>query len=56
MLTSVFSFKCRGAQYKMNSLTDLEKAKGVIACSAGNHAQGVALAAQRMGISGIFLG
>ena len=44
------SFKVRGAYYKMSQLTDEEKAKGVIACSAGNHAQGVALAAQKNGI------
>lgn len=44
------SFKLRGAYYKMSQLTPEEKAKGVIACSAGNHAQGVALAAQRNGI------
>ena len=41
------SFKVRGAAYKISRLTDEEKARGVIACSAGNHAQGVALAAQR---------
>ena len=45
------SFKVRGAYFKIHMLPDEEKAKGVIACSAGNHAQGVALAAQRMGIS-----
>ncbi len=44
------SFKVRGAYYKISKLSDSEKAKGVIACSAGNHAQGVALAAQRNGI------
>ncbi|MCL2446431.1 MAG: threonine ammonia-lyase [Oscillospiraceae bacterium] len=44
------SFKVRGAYYKMSLMTDEEKARGVIACSAGNHAQGVALAAQRAGI------
>lgn len=44
------SFKVRGAYYKMSQLTAEEKAKGVIACSAGNHAQGVALAAQKNGI------
>ncbi len=44
------SFKVRGAYYKMSRLTDEERARGVIACSAGNHAQGVALAAQRSGI------
>ncbi|WP_277668725.1 threonine ammonia-lyase [Caproiciproducens galactitolivorans] len=44
------SFKVRGAYYKISQLTKEEKAKGVIACSAGNHAQGVALAAQKNGI------
>ncbi len=47
------SFKVRGAYYKMTTLTDEEKARGVIACSAGNHAQGVALAAQKNGIKSI---
>mgnify|MGYP002562038043 FL=1 len=37
------SFKVRGAYYMMSQLTEEEKARGVIACSAGNHAQGVAL-------------
>jgi threonine dehydratase len=46
---SVFSFKLRGAYNKMAHLTPAERAKGVIAASAGNHAQGVALAAQRLG-------
>lgn len=44
------SFKLRGAFYKISSLTEEEKAHGVVACSAGNHAQGVALAATRRGI------
>ena len=44
------SFKLRGAYVKTNSLTEEEAAKGVIACSAGNHAQGVALSAQKKGI------
>lgn len=44
------SFKVRGAYYKISQLSDEEKKKGVIACSAGNHAQGVALAASRHGI------
>lgn len=39
------SFKVRGAYYKISQLSNEEKSKGVIACSAGNHAQGVALAA-----------
>jgi threonine dehydratase len=45
----VFSFKLRGAYNKMASLTSAELARGVICASAGNHAQGVALAAQRLG-------
>lgn len=44
------SFKVRGASFKISQLTDEEKQRGVIACSAGNHAQGVALAAQRYGL------
>ncbi|MBP3639870.1 MAG: threonine ammonia-lyase [Muribaculaceae bacterium] len=47
------SFKLRGAYYKISQLSDEEKARGVIACSAGNHAQGVALGAQRNGIKAI---
>ena len=47
------SFKVRGAYYKMSQLSDEEKTKGVIACSAGNHAQGVALAAQKNGIKSV---
>ncbi|MCC7040620.1 MAG: threonine ammonia-lyase, biosynthetic [Burkholderiales bacterium] len=46
---SVFSFKLRGAYNKMAHLPVAARAKGVIAASAGNHAQGVALAAQRLG-------
>ena len=47
------SFKLRGAYYKVASLTDEEAKKGVIACSAGNHAQGVALSAQKRGIPAV---
>ncbi len=47
------SFKVRGAYYKMSQLSAEEKAKGVVACSAGNHAQGVALAAQKNGIPAV---
>ena len=47
------SFKVRGAYYKMSKLTAEEKARGVIACSAGNHAQGVALAAKENGIKAV---
>jgi threonine dehydratase len=49
-LQPVFSFKLRGAYNKMMNLTAAERAAGVIAASAGNHAQGVALAAGRLGI------
>ena len=47
------SFKLRGACYKISQLGDEEKAKGVIACSAGNHAQGVALGAAMHGIKSL---
>ena len=47
------SFKVRGAYYKMTRLSEEEKARGVIACSAGNHAQGVALAAKKNGIKAV---
>lgn len=47
------SFKVRGAYFKISQLSDEEKKRGVIACSAGNHAQGVALAATRSGIKSL---
>lgn len=47
------SFKIRGAYYRISQLTDEEKEKGVVACSAGNHAQGVALGATSHGIKSI---
>ena len=47
------SFKLRGAYFKISKLNDEEKAAGIIACSAGNHAQGVALASTRMGAKSI---
>ncbi len=50
-LQPIFSFKCRGAYNKMRHLTDDQRARGVVAASAGNHAQGVALAAQQLGVS-----
>lgn len=52
-LQNTGSFKLRGAYYRISQLSDEEKAKGVIACSAGNHAQGVALAAQKNGIPAV---
>lgn len=47
------SFKLRGAYYKISQLNGEEKARGVIACSAGNHAQGVALGARHNGIKAV---
>ena len=47
------SFKVRGAYYKMTKLSEEEKSRGVVACSAGNHAQGVALAARENGIKAV---
>ncbi|MDB5181807.1 MAG: threonine dehydratase, biosynthetic, partial [Candidatus Saccharibacteria bacterium] len=49
-LQPVHSFKIRGAYNKMRQLSKAEKQKGVIAASAGNHAQGVALSAKKLGI------
>lgn len=47
------SFKVRGAYYKISQLTEEQKKAGVIACSAGNHAQGVALSATKNGIKSV---
>lgn len=47
------AFKIRGAFYKISQLSEDEKSRGVIACSAGNHAQGVALASTRNGIKSL---
>jgi threonine dehydratase len=49
-LQPVFSFKIRGAYNKMASLSEVERQAGVVCCSAGNHAQGVALSARKLGI------
>jgi len=54
-LQPVFSFKLRGAYNKLASLPDSELAAGVICSSAGNHAQGVALAAQRRGVRAVIV-
>ena len=54
-LQSVHSFKLRGAYNKISQLNDREKARGVIAASAGNHAQGVALAAKKLGLSALIV-
>ncbi|MFR8797023.1 MAG: threonine ammonia-lyase [Evtepia gabavorous] len=47
------SFKLRGAYYTISQLTEEEKSRGIIACSAGNHAQGVAMAATQSGIQSL---
>ena len=52
-LQTTGSFKVRGAYYKISQLNDEQKKAGVIACSAGNHAQGVALSATRNGIKSV---
>lgn len=52
---SIFSFKCRGAFNRLYKLTREQQVSGVIAASAGNHAQGVALAASRLGLSAIIV-
>jgi len=54
-LQPVFSFKLRGAYNKIAGLSDEARAKGVIAASAGNHAQGVALSAQKLGIKAMIV-
>ncbi|MFM8604091.1 MAG: threonine ammonia-lyase, biosynthetic [Cyanobium sp.] len=54
-LQPVFSFKLRGAYNRMASLGSAELSRGVIAASAGNHAQGVALAARKLGCSAVIV-
>ena len=54
-MQTVFSFKLRGAYNKMVRLSEEERARGVIAASAGNHAQGVALAAQHLGCHAVIV-
>lgn len=54
-LQAIHSFKLRGAYNKIVSLSKADQAKGVIAASAGNHAQGVALSAQKLGISALIV-
>ena len=51
----VYSFKLRGAYNKLSHLTDAQKKLGVVAASAGNHAQGVALSAKKLGIPAIIV-
>jgi threonine dehydratase len=54
-MQEVFSFKIRGAYNKMANLAPEERQRGVIACSSGNHAQGVALAASRLGCDAVIV-
>ena len=54
-LQPAFSFKVRGAYNKMRGLSDAERARGVIAASAGNHAQGVAMAGRALGIDALIV-
>jgi len=54
-LQPVFSFKLRGAYNKIAHLRPDERARGVIAASAGNHAQGVAFSARRLGIPAVIV-
>lgn len=54
-LQPVFSFKLRGAYNRMRLLTPAERARGVVAVSAGNHAQGVAFSAAQLGISALIV-
>ncbi len=54
-LQPVFSFKLRGAYNKMNCLSDEQRARGVVAASAGNHAQGLAMAADKMKVKAIIV-
>lgn len=54
-MQSVHSFKLRGAYLKALSLTTEERSRGVIAASAGNHAQGIALAAKKLGLSALIV-
>ncbi|MCB0978965.1 MAG: pyridoxal-phosphate dependent enzyme, partial [Acidimicrobiales bacterium] len=54
-LQPVFSFKLRGAHNKLSHLTGAERERGVVCASAGNHAQGVAYSASRLGISAVIV-
>ena len=54
-LQSVYSFKLRGAYNRMSGLSAEQRARGVVAASAGNHAQGVALAAQKLGVKALIV-
>ncbi len=55
MLQPIGSFKIRGAWHRISDLSEAERAKGVVGVSSGNHAQGVAWAAKRLGISAVIV-
>src|SRR5437016_2074077 len=54
-LQPIFSFKIRGAYHRIARLSEAERARGVVAASAGNHAQGVAFSAQRLGMRAVIV-
>src|SRR5918993_4702232 len=54
-LQPIFSYKLRGAYNRIAHLTDKERARGIIAASAGNHAQGVAFSARQLGLRAIIV-
>src|SRR6059036_4363847 len=54
-LQPIFSFKIRGAYNRIARLSEAERAQGVIAASAGNHAQGVAFSARRLGLRAVIV-
>src|SRR5213593_3303728 len=54
-LQPIFSFKIRGAYNRIARLSDAERTRGVIAASAGNHAQGVAFSARRLGLRAVIV-
>ena len=54
-LQPIFSYKLRGAYNRIANLTEDERRRGVIAASAGNHAQGVAFAARHLGLSALIV-
>ena len=54
-LQPVFSFKLRGAYNKIAHLTERERARGIITASAGNHAQGVAFSARKLGLRAVIV-
>ena len=54
-LQPIFSFKLRGAYNKVAHLTEEQRKRGIVACSAGNHAQGVAMSAAKLDIDAVIV-